>query len=145
MKRGDITLEEAEQALDDFGGRLQAALDETKEQAEEQAEAQTGPVLAPPPPEPRGVLRPADTAIDRDTANRIVDVLNSRPDGFAMHPKLAKQFDRRLGISPAHSEQPPVSEGCLEPQLVPELPADLLLFGEEPVGFVERFALNDKN
>jgi 2-oxoglutarate dehydrogenase complex dehydrogenase (E1) component-like enzyme len=34
VRRGDISLEEAEQALDDFSGRLQAALDETRAEAE---------------------------------------------------------------------------------------------------------------
>src|SRR3954452_21095196 len=33
VKRGDITLEEAEKALDDFSHRLQAALDETRSTA----------------------------------------------------------------------------------------------------------------
>ena len=46
VRRGDISLEEAEQALDDFSDRLQAALDETR--AEAVAEADTSarePVL----------------------------------------------------------------------------------------------------
>ena len=34
VRRGDISLEEAEQALDDFSARLQAALDETRAEAE---------------------------------------------------------------------------------------------------------------
>src|SRR5205085_12672150 len=33
VRRGDITLEEAEKALDDFSQRLQAALDETRSSA----------------------------------------------------------------------------------------------------------------
>ena len=33
VRRGDITLEEAEQALDDFNARLQAALDEVRAEA----------------------------------------------------------------------------------------------------------------
>ena len=37
VRRGDITLEEAEQALDDFSARLQAALDETRAEAESAA------------------------------------------------------------------------------------------------------------
>jgi 2-oxoglutarate dehydrogenase E1 component len=91
VKRGDITLEEAEQALDDFSDRLQVALDDTKEQADDRA----GPVLAPPPREPEGVQPHVDTSIDRATADRIVEILDARPEGFAMHPKLATQFERR--------------------------------------------------
>ncbi len=37
VRRGDISLEEAEQALDDFSARLQAALDETRAEAEAEA------------------------------------------------------------------------------------------------------------
>jgi 2-oxoglutarate dehydrogenase E1 component len=91
VRRGDLTLEEAEQALDDFGERLQAALDETKEQAEARG---AGGQAAPPPP-PLGVLPPVDTAIDRATADRIVAALDTVPEGFTVHPKLATQFARR--------------------------------------------------
>ena len=41
VRRGDISLEEAEQALDDFSARLQAALDETRAEAEAEAVAGT--------------------------------------------------------------------------------------------------------
>ncbi|MEL7210996.1 MAG: thiamine pyrophosphate-dependent enzyme, partial [Actinomycetota bacterium] len=77
VKRGDITLEEAEQALDEFRGLLQEALDETKEQAEGGSSRR-----ASPPPPPIGVLPPVDTAVDRATLDRVVAALDARPDGF---------------------------------------------------------------
>jgi 2-oxoglutarate dehydrogenase E1 component len=91
VKRGDITLEQAEQALDDFGHRLQAALDDTKERAEERG----GDHQVSPPPPAVGARPPVDTTIDRATADRIVEALDDRPDSFTTHPKLAKQFERR--------------------------------------------------
>ena len=94
VKRGDITLDEAEQALDDFGQRLQAALDETKEQ-----EAERDPtVRTAAPPSAAGVLPHVDTAIDRATADRILTALDTRPEGFEVHPKLAQQFARRQAM-----------------------------------------------
>ena len=51
VRRGDISLEEAEQALDDFSARLQAALDETRAEAEVRAgPAHAGPARLRPVP-----------------------------------------------------------------------------------------------
>ena len=64
VRRGDISLEEAEQALDDFSARLQAALDETRAEAE--AEERDGE--RPRPARVRGA-RPVDPA-GRDRGGR---------------------------------------------------------------------------
>ncbi len=92
VRRGDISLEEAEQALDDFGARLQAALDETRAEAED----------APPPPvslpeyiQPDLYIPRIDTGIDPETVTRLASVVRSVPEGFVMHPKLARQFEQR--------------------------------------------------
>ncbi len=90
VNRGDLTLEEAEQALDDFQRRLQEALDQTREHAQE-----LGEVHAPPAPPPIGVLPHAATALSLDTVKRLFTVIDTVPDGFAIHPKLARQFDTR--------------------------------------------------
>jgi multifunctional 2-oxoglutarate metabolism enzyme len=89
VKRGDITIEEAEQALEDYQSRLQAALDETRQSA-------------PPPgtvalsrPEPVGVLPHVETGVDRSVIDRVHEVLSTIPDGFTLHPKLARQFEAR--------------------------------------------------
>ena len=91
VKRGDITLEEAEQALADFQGKLQVALDETR--------AQTPvAVKAPRPPKPVGVLPHIATGVERPVLDRIFDHLTEYPDDFTIHPKLAKQFEARAKL-----------------------------------------------
>jgi multifunctional 2-oxoglutarate metabolism enzyme len=88
VKRGDITIEEAEQALTDFHDKLQVALDQTRSHA-------PGPVTFPRPPSPLGVLPPIPTGVDRSSLDSIFAQLTDYPEGFTVHPKLAKQFEGR--------------------------------------------------
>ncbi len=90
VNRGDLTLEEAEQALNDFQSRLQDALDQTREHVQE-----VGEIRAKPAPPPIGVLPHIDTALDLATVRRIFTAIDTVPEGFTVHPKLAKQFDTR--------------------------------------------------
>jgi 2-oxoglutarate dehydrogenase E1 component len=92
VRRGDITLAEAEEALSDFSRRLQTALDETR------AAAPPKPTSLPPAPEPAPVLAPIPTGVPHDTLQRIVDAIGSAPDGFTIHPKLTKVFDTRAKL-----------------------------------------------
>lgn len=88
VKRGDITMEEAEQALADFQHKLQLALDETR--------ASTPPPMkVPRPPKPLGVLPPIPTGVGREVLDEIFEHLTNYPEGFTPHPKLAKQFELR--------------------------------------------------
>jgi 2-oxoglutarate dehydrogenase E1 component len=92
VRRGDISIEEAEQALDDFSDRLQAALDETR------AEAESEPVSAPVLPAlvvPELDIPPVPTGVESDVLSRLAQVVRSVPDGFVIHPKLARQFEQR--------------------------------------------------
>ncbi len=89
VKRGDITIEEAERALDDFQSRLQDALDQTRQHAP----APGGKARVPPPP--LGCLPRIETGVERPTIEGIYRVLSTPPDGFTVHPKLAKQFEAR--------------------------------------------------
>jgi 2-oxoglutarate decarboxylase len=89
VRRGDMTLEEAEESLNSFRERLQAALEETREDAPE------GDRVAQPQPEPIGVLPHIETAVDRETLERVYKALSSRPEGFVVHPKLTRQFESR--------------------------------------------------
>ena len=91
VKRGDITVEEAEQALDDFQGKLQVALEDTRSQHQ-------APVKVARPPKPRGVLPHIETGYDRESLDRIFATLTAYPESFTPHPKLAKQFEKRAEL-----------------------------------------------
>ena len=87
IKRGDIDLDEAEEALTDFQRRLQEALDDTRQTVDE---GKARPAIPP-----RGVLPPADTAVDAAVIDHVYQALNNLPDGFTIHPKLSRQFEGR--------------------------------------------------
>jgi multifunctional 2-oxoglutarate metabolism enzyme len=91
VKRGDITSDEAEQALADFHERLSVALEETRAQA-----PATRKVARPP--QPVGVMPPIATGVDRTVLTEIFDALTAYPPGFTAHPKLAKQFETRAQL-----------------------------------------------
>ncbi|HWD07907.1 MAG TPA: multifunctional oxoglutarate decarboxylase/oxoglutarate dehydrogenase thiamine pyrophosphate-binding subunit/dihydrolipoyllysine-residue succinyltransferase subunit [Actinomycetota bacterium] len=93
VNRGDLGLDEAEQFLEAFRGRLQQAFDETK--------AGPGGAPAAEPGEPLvrmggGLVSalPAP-AVEPATLNRVVDALVTVPDGFDLHPKLRRWLDSR--------------------------------------------------
>jgi len=93
VRRGDISLEEAEHALDDFSGRLQAALDETRAEAEAESSG-----VAPVLPEyivPDLWIPSVPTGVDASVLSRLAEVVGSVPEGFVIHPKLARQFEQR--------------------------------------------------
>jgi 2-oxoglutarate dehydrogenase E1 component len=89
IDRGDISVDEAERALDYFQQLLQKALDETR------GSAPPEPARAKPSPPPAGVLPPAHTAVERRLLDEVYQALNTVPDGFTVHPKLARQFEAR--------------------------------------------------
>jgi 2-oxoglutarate dehydrogenase E1 component len=89
VKRGDISIDDAEKALEDFSARLQTALVETR------ADKPEDEIIALPVPPAVGVLPHVETGVPRETIDRIYAGLSTVPDGFQIHPKLAKQFDTR--------------------------------------------------
>jgi 2-oxoglutarate decarboxylase len=88
VKRGELTLDEAEAALADYQQKLQIALDETRQTA-------PAPVRAARPPKPVGVLPHVETGVPRETIDRLFDQLTDYPEGFTPHPKLVRQFEAR--------------------------------------------------
>ncbi len=92
VKRGDITVDEAEAALNDYQRKLQVALDQTRAHAPER------PVKAAKPPKPQGVLPHVPTGVDRTVLDRLFDQLTNYPDGFTVHPKLGRQFEQRAKL-----------------------------------------------
>jgi 2-oxoglutarate dehydrogenase E1 component len=91
VRRGDITMDEAEQALSDFQARLQAALDETRQAAP------PPPATLPPAPAPAPVVE-VPTGVDHKTLEELVVATTSVPDGFTIHPKLLRQFQQRAAV-----------------------------------------------
>ena len=89
VRRGDITMDEAEKALEDFQNRLQVALDETRQTAPPR------PTTLPPAPEPEPAEPIVDTAVDRGVLEQLARQVVAVPAGFTIHPKLARQFDQR--------------------------------------------------
>ncbi|HUP74843.1 MAG TPA: multifunctional oxoglutarate decarboxylase/oxoglutarate dehydrogenase thiamine pyrophosphate-binding subunit/dihydrolipoyllysine-residue succinyltransferase subunit [Acidimicrobiales bacterium] len=92
IKRGDLSLEEAEKSLESFQLRLQRALDETR------SSAPAPDIKAKAPPPPVGVLPHAQTAVDGATLERGYHALSTWPPEFDVHPKLQRQFEQRDGM-----------------------------------------------
>jgi 2-oxoglutarate dehydrogenase E1 component len=86
VNRGDLSLEEAEQALDDFRRRLDKAFEETHA-----SHAPARPIVPPP----RVARLPMETGVERDVLERVATALSTFPDWFEPHPKLVKQLIRR--------------------------------------------------
>ncbi|MBO0833380.1 MAG: multifunctional oxoglutarate decarboxylase/oxoglutarate dehydrogenase thiamine pyrophosphate-binding subunit/dihydrolipoyllysine-residue succinyltransferase subunit, partial [Actinobacteria bacterium] len=94
--RGDITMDEAEEALRNFQQELERAFTETKDaktarSADAVAERDT---TADAPIDHASV----PTAISTETVKRIIDTQVSLPDGFTVHPRLAPQLQRRAAM-----------------------------------------------
>jgi multifunctional 2-oxoglutarate metabolism enzyme len=88
VRRGDITMDEAEEALKNFSTRLQTALEETR--------AAAPPKLARlPAPAASRLQGPVDTAVEDEQLQRVANALFTVPDGFSVHPKLTKVFEAR--------------------------------------------------
>jgi len=89
IKRGDLTIEEAERAMEDFSARLQMALDETRSSAPPKLTGLPAalPAITLPTPVPTGV--------EKAVLDRIERALHTFPEGFTLHPTLARVFERR--------------------------------------------------
>jgi 2-oxoglutarate dehydrogenase E1 component len=88
VRRGDITLDEAEAALDSFNGRLQQALDEVRAEA-------VSPPVAIPLHEPAAAIPAVPTGVPEDVLVRLAQLVRTVPEGFTIHPKLERQFAQR--------------------------------------------------
>ncbi len=95
--RGDITMEEAEQALRDYQQELERAFTETKDAISRPADH--GALVRPRPgPESPADYASVPTAIAAETVKRIIDTQVSLPDGFTVHPRLLPQLQRRAAM-----------------------------------------------
>ena len=89
VRRGDITLEDAESALDDFNAKLQAVLDGVR------GEPSLSPTELPPPEPPPADAPSPETGVAPDVLRALSAVVRTVPEGFTIHPKLERQFAQR--------------------------------------------------
>ena len=87
IERGDLSQEEAEQALQDYQAQLERVFSETREAMKEPVESK--PVVV--------VEYPAhvNTAISEETLKRIVDSQVALPERITVHNRLQPQLQRR--------------------------------------------------
>ncbi|MBV9283092.1 MAG: multifunctional oxoglutarate decarboxylase/oxoglutarate dehydrogenase thiamine pyrophosphate-binding subunit/dihydrolipoyllysine-residue succinyltransferase subunit, partial [Acidimicrobiia bacterium] len=91
VRRGDISMEEAEKSLEDFSNRMSQAFEETKESSPSEQ-----PIAKPPTTV--GVLPHLDTGVKREILDSVVAALHDFPDDFHVHPKLEKQIQTRAKL-----------------------------------------------
>ncbi|MEU3526116.1 multifunctional oxoglutarate decarboxylase/oxoglutarate dehydrogenase thiamine pyrophosphate-binding subunit/dihydrolipoyllysine-residue succinyltransferase subunit [Streptomyces sp. NPDC038707] len=89
--RGDITLEEAEQALQDYQGQLEKVFTEVREATSQPA---PGDVQAPQDGFPVTV----PTAVSTEVVKRIAESQVNIPDTITVHPRLLPQLQRRAAM-----------------------------------------------
>ncbi|WP_407111116.1 multifunctional oxoglutarate decarboxylase/oxoglutarate dehydrogenase thiamine pyrophosphate-binding subunit/dihydrolipoyllysine-residue succinyltransferase subunit [Streptomyces sp. DSM 116494] len=89
--RGDITLEEAEQALQDYQGQLEKVFTEVREATSQPSAAEH--------PDPQAEFPVAvNTAVTTETVKRIAESQVNIPDHITVHPRLLPQLQRRAAM-----------------------------------------------
>ncbi|MCF1598351.1 multifunctional oxoglutarate decarboxylase/oxoglutarate dehydrogenase thiamine pyrophosphate-binding subunit/dihydrolipoyllysine-residue succinyltransferase subunit [Streptomyces muensis] len=89
--RGDITLEEAEQALQDYQGQLEKVFTEVREATSQPAAAE--------PSDPQAEFPVAvNTAVTSEVVKRIAESQVNIPDHVTVHPRLLPQLQRRASM-----------------------------------------------
>ncbi|MEU0584249.1 multifunctional oxoglutarate decarboxylase/oxoglutarate dehydrogenase thiamine pyrophosphate-binding subunit/dihydrolipoyllysine-residue succinyltransferase subunit [Streptomyces sp. NPDC006132] len=89
--RGDITLEEAEQALQDYQGQLEKVFTEVREA--------TSQPSAVEPSDPQAEFPVAvNTAVTSEVVKRIAESQVNIPDHITVHPRLLPQLQRRAAM-----------------------------------------------
>ncbi|MGV9450435.1 multifunctional oxoglutarate decarboxylase/oxoglutarate dehydrogenase thiamine pyrophosphate-binding subunit/dihydrolipoyllysine-residue succinyltransferase subunit [Streptomyces sp. NPDC003635] len=89
--RGDITLEEAEQALQDYQGQLEKVFTEVREATSQPATAE--------PSDPQAEFPVAvNTAVTAEVVKRIAESQVNIPDSITVHPRLLPQLQRRAAM-----------------------------------------------
>ncbi|CAL9428256.1 multifunctional oxoglutarate decarboxylase/oxoglutarate dehydrogenase thiamine pyrophosphate-binding subunit/dihydrolipoyllysine-residue succinyltransferase subunit [Streptomyces sp. enrichment culture] len=89
--RGDITLEEAEQALQDYQGQLEKVFTEVREATSQPAAA------APSDPQAEFPVA-VNTAVSSEIVKRIAESQVNIPDHITVHPRLLPQLQRRASM-----------------------------------------------
>ncbi|MFE9608892.1 multifunctional oxoglutarate decarboxylase/oxoglutarate dehydrogenase thiamine pyrophosphate-binding subunit/dihydrolipoyllysine-residue succinyltransferase subunit [Streptomyces sp. NPDC006012] len=89
--RGDITLEEAEQALQDYQGQLEKVFTEVREATSQPSAPESAGSQAAFPV-------PVGTAISAEVVKRIAESQVNIPEHFTVHPRLLPQLQRRAAM-----------------------------------------------
>jgi len=89
IRKGVIPREESDALEDEVVEVLRAS----QERVKEEAQGSTFDPFPPPPPEPEAVE--AHTPVELDALREVNSGALRVPDGFTVHPKLARQLDRR--------------------------------------------------
>ncbi|MBB0228931.1 multifunctional oxoglutarate decarboxylase/oxoglutarate dehydrogenase thiamine pyrophosphate-binding subunit/dihydrolipoyllysine-residue succinyltransferase subunit, partial [Streptomyces calidiresistens] len=89
--RGDITVEEAEQALQDFQEQLEKVFKEVREATDAPAGAD---LPAPRPAFPVAV----ETGVSQDVLKRVAESQVNIPERITVHPRLLPQLQRRAAM-----------------------------------------------
>jgi multifunctional 2-oxoglutarate metabolism enzyme len=85
--RGDITVEEAEQALQDYQAQLEKVHAEVRDPISSTSDSHTQAVAADP--------LSTDTSVTTEVMTKVADALVAVPEDFTVHPKLLPQLERR--------------------------------------------------
>src|SRR4051794_27807738 len=112
--RGDISVEEAEQALRDYQEQLERVFAETRDVSNVPADDE---VDAP-------TEQPAETAISQEVLKRIGESQITLPDGFTVHPRLLPQLQKRAQM---------VSEGGIDWAMAETIAFGSLLIDGHPI------------
>jgi len=86
--RGDITLDDAEEALRDFRAQLEKVFVETRDASSTPRQV--------PPMDDRAEEPVVATAVSAELIKSIGELYANHPAGFAVHPRLKPQIDRRV-------------------------------------------------
>ncbi|MFE1524259.1 MULTISPECIES: multifunctional oxoglutarate decarboxylase/oxoglutarate dehydrogenase thiamine pyrophosphate-binding subunit/dihydrolipoyllysine-residue succinyltransferase subunit [Streptomyces] len=89
--RGDITLEEAEQALQDYQGQLEKVFTEVREATSQPSAGESS--------DPQAEFPVAvNTAVSNEVVKRIAESQVNIPDHVTIHPRLLPQLQRRAAM-----------------------------------------------
>ncbi len=110
LARGELSMEEAEANFASFQVRLDEVLSQVRE-----SEPVVPQDQLPPPPPVMDMGFTIETGVSRERLDAVANTLADIPEGFNLHPKLAKLVDKRSSM--------------LEENLVDWPMAELLAFG----------------
>jgi len=97
--RGDISVEEAEQALRDYQQQLERVFAETRETVSSSEEKGTGKGIERPAEQKASVGESRRTAVDLEVVKLIADAHVTLPSSFTVHPKLMPLLQRRAAMA----------------------------------------------